>query len=114
MAKLLSQNAIWQVLDQIRGRIPPNEYGVVLAALIFLRWADFQEAEQEAMAAFDDSDYEPVLPTKFHWGTWCDMPPRELEHVFRELVFALQGTPGYPDGSQNTKNSRQHSQLNES
>ena len=62
---------------------------MALAALIFLRWADFQEAEQEAIAAFDDTDYQPVLPTKYHWRTWHDLPPHELENVFLELPSKL-------------------------
>ena len=92
MAEVSSHNAIWQMLDRVRANSPisNSEFGVALAALIFLRWADFEEAEREAIAAFDDVDYEPVLPTKFHWRSWCNIhDPRELEHIFRELPSAL-------------------------
>ncbi|HAH46353.1 MAG TPA: hypothetical protein DCM07_16165, partial [Planctomycetaceae bacterium] len=92
MADVSSHNAIWQMLDRVRANssISNSEFGVALAALIFLRWADFEEAEREAIAAFDDVDYEPVLPTKFHWRSWCNIhDPCELEHIFRELPSAL-------------------------
>ena len=80
------------MLDRVRANSPisGSEFGVALAALIFLRWADFEEAEREAIAAFDDVDYEPVLPAKFHWRSWCNTDdPHELEHIFRELPSAL-------------------------
>ncbi len=70
--------------------MPAHEIGVALAALIFLRWADFEEAEREAIAAFDDVNFEPVLPAKFHWRSWCNIhDPRDLERLFRELPSAL-------------------------
>ncbi len=70
--------------------MPAHEIGVALAALIFLRWADFEDAEREAIAAFDDVKYEPVLPVKFHWRSWCNIhDPRDLEKLFRELPSAL-------------------------
>ena len=92
MADVSFHNAIWQMLDRVRANSPisSSEFGVALAALIFLRWADFEEAEREAIAAFDDVDYEPVLPAKFHWRSWCNIhDPRELERLFRELPSAL-------------------------
>jgi|TARA_R110000868_G_scaffold409926_4_gene696576 type I restriction enzyme M protein len=92
VAEVSSHNAIWQMLDRVRANSPisNSEFGVALAALIFLRWADFEEAEREAIAAFDDVDYEPVLSTKFHWRSWCNVQnPGELEHIFRELPSAL-------------------------
>lgn len=92
MAEVSSHNAIWQMLDRVHAKtgVPNSDVGVALAALIFLRWADFEEAEREAIAAFDDVDYEPVLPAKFHWRSWCNIDdPRELERVFQELPSAL-------------------------
>jgi len=57
-----------------------------LAALIYLRWADFQEAELEAIAAFDEVDYEPVLPAGLHWRTWHELPPKKLREFFGEQL----------------------------
>ncbi len=69
--------------------MPAHEIGVALAALIFLRWADFEEAEREAIAAFDDVNYEPVLPSRFYWRSWCNVYPSELERIIRELPSVL-------------------------
>ncbi len=92
LADVSSHNTIWQMFDRVR-TTPPisgSEFGVALAALIFLRWADFEEAEREAIAAFDDVDCEPVLPAKLHWRSWCNIhDPRGLEYTFGELASAL-------------------------
>lgn len=56
----------------------PQEIGLQLATLIYLRWADFQEAESEAIAAFDETEYSPVLPPSLHWRTWHAYEPREI------------------------------------
>ncbi|MEW6663773.1 MAG: N-6 DNA methylase [Thermodesulfobacteriota bacterium] len=65
---------------------------MVLAALIYLRWADFQEAEQEAIAAFDEVDYSPVLPASLHFRSWHDSSPDELVRLFSDrLPQALEG-----------------------
>lgn len=59
---------------------------VGLAALIYLRWVDFQEAEAEAMAVFEDSEYTPVLPAVFHWRRWCHLLPAELQSWFADAL----------------------------
>jgi type I restriction enzyme M protein len=62
--------------------LPSSEMAVTLAALIYLRWADFQEAEQEAIAAFDDTDYKPILHSSLHWRSWHLLPTNELQALF--------------------------------
>ncbi|MFC1652134.1 N-6 DNA methylase [Planctomycetota bacterium] len=91
MADISSQNTIWKMLDQVRADSPlaNREFNVGLAALMFLRWADFEDAEREAIAAFDDIEYKPILPAKYHWRTWCSLVPSELKHLFRELSSVL-------------------------
>src|SRR5437763_838539 len=89
-----SPNAIWQVLDRLHAESPltNSAFGVALAALIYLRWADFQEAEQEAVAAFNGSAYEPAFPARLHWRSYHDRDPRELHQLFSmELPGALEG-----------------------
>ncbi|MCD0458674.1 N-6 DNA methylase [Roseiconus lacunae] len=66
-----------------------SDFGVAFAALIFLRWADFEEAEREAIAAFDDAEYEPVLPTRYHWRSWCNAYPNVLKDTVGELPTVL-------------------------
>lgn len=59
---------------------------VALAALIFLRWADFQDAEREAIAAFDEDDFTPVLPSRLHWRSWCELPPEQLSETLKAVM----------------------------
>lgn len=62
-----------------------------LAAMLFLRWADFREAEAEAMAAFEDQEYAPLLPGSLHWRTWHNLPPAELPELFsKKLPDAIE------------------------
>jgi len=87
----MSQSHIWQVLDHLRDELPAHDVPVTLAALLYLRWADFQEAEQEAIAAFDEADYDPVLPAALHWRSWYDLPPHDLPELFSDrLAPALE------------------------
>ncbi|MBF0628004.1 MAG: N-6 DNA methylase [Magnetococcales bacterium] len=58
-----------------------------MASLIFLRWVDFQEAEQEAIASFDDLEYETILPPELHWRAWHQLEPEELLPFFRERLM---------------------------
>lgn len=78
------ESEFWKVLNRIwdGSGLPHHDLAVTLAALIYLRWADFQEAEQEAIAAFDDTDYKPVLPSSLHWRSWHLLPPHELQALF--------------------------------
>lgn len=69
--------------------MPAHEIGVALAALIFLRWADFEEAQREAIAAFDDVNYEPVLASRYHWRSWYAFDANGLADTFGELPFVL-------------------------
>ncbi|WP_146528344.1 N-6 DNA methylase [Novipirellula artificiosorum] len=59
---------------------------VALATLIFLRWADFQDAEREAIAAFDEDDFTPVLPSQLHWRSWCELPPEQLSETLKLVM----------------------------
>ncbi|MFZ1545936.1 MAG: N-6 DNA methylase [Candidatus Nitrotoga sp.] len=50
----------------------------IFAAFLLLRWADYQEAEQEAMAAFEERSFQPVLPARLHWRNWHDLNPPKM------------------------------------
>jgi len=62
---------------------------VVVAALFYLRWVDFQEAEQEAIAAFDEAEYSPALPSPFHWRNYYDRSAAELRVFFADELPAM-------------------------
>jgi len=89
-----SQPETWEVLDRLRANSghPNQDLAVSMAALIYLRWADFQEAEQEAMAAFDETEYRAVLHSSLHWRTWQSFPADELRRILSErLAHNLEG-----------------------
>lgn len=67
-------------------RMTGHELISAVAALTFLRWADFQDAELEAMAAFDGTDYVPALPVSLHWRTWHQLPPEGIYQIITERL----------------------------
>ncbi len=74
-----------------------------VAALLLLRWYDQAEAEQEAMAVFEDRAYRPLLPAPLQWRHWhaLEQPAALSERVLalaeqlesRELDAAQAGAP---------------------
>jgi type I restriction enzyme M protein len=87
MSEVQSSPDPFKLFDVLRSEpIRISESIVALAALIYLRWVDFQEAEAEAMAAFDDSEHVPALPPAFHWRRWCMLPPPELKSLFANEI----------------------------
>ena len=68
-------------MDRMRNVLAATDFPAALASLIYLRWADFIEAEQEAAAAFEGVDFSPVLPRELHWRCWHQLPDDDL-HAF--------------------------------
>ena len=67
----------------------------IFSTFLLLRWADHQEAEQEAMASFEDRSFSPVLPSRMHWRYWHDLNPLEMyRFVSQELCSALDSLQG--------------------
>lgn len=90
------QTSIRKLTDRLRNEVSTGDLPIVLALLIYLRWADFLEAEQEATAAFEDAEFEPVLSRSMHWRTWHQLPTRELQEFLRErLVPTLEQLSKY-------------------
>ncbi len=89
----LSILSLMKMMERQRasGALSGYELVQVLAVLIFLRWADFQEAELEAIAEYDETDYEKALPASLHWRTWHQLSPDELHHYFTERLPAALG-----------------------
>ena len=55
--------------------------------LLYLRWIDFQDAEQEAIAAFEEIEYQPLLPTQLHWRSWHSVSPIKLPDFFNKKLL---------------------------
>jgi type I restriction enzyme M protein len=61
------------------------------AVALLLRWFDQAEAEQEAMAVFEDRDYQPVLPPKLQWRHWRALEePAALSNRVQNLAEHLE------------------------
>lgn len=77
-------------LDVLRSEMPVSEsrslIREVFAAFLLLRWTDLQDAEQEAMAAFEDRTYQPLLPEPLQWRHWVRLGhPRAIADRLQEL-----------------------------
>ncbi len=87
MAEVQLNKLTKQMLDLFRTEgLRGQDVALALASLIYLRWADFQEAELEAMAQFDETDYESVFPANMHWRYWHQLPPTELTRFFSDRL----------------------------
>lgn len=94
-------------LDVLRSEMPASESRSlirdVFAAFLLLRWADLQDAEQEAMAVFEDRTYQPLLPGPLQWRHWVGLDsPNVIASRLNELaqyVDGLRGDAAHPIAS---------------
>ena len=67
---------LWNVMEMTRASesITDRMATVVapLAGLLVLRWAAFTEAEMEAVCAFNDTPFVPMLPESLRQASWGD------------------------------------------
>lgn len=86
-------------LDVLRSEMPASEsrslIREVFAAFLLLRWADLQDAEQEAMAVFEDRTYQPLLPAPLQWRHWARLDqPYAIAERLQDLVQHVEGLRG--------------------
>ncbi|MCF8169159.1 MAG: N-6 DNA methylase, partial [Rhodoferax sp.] len=86
-------------LEVLRSVIPTSESRSlirdVFAGFLLLRWADLQDAEQEAIAAFEDRTYQPLLPEPLQWRHWVRLDhPRPIADRLQELAQYVDGLRG--------------------
>ena len=86
-------------LDVLRSEMPASEsrslIREVFAAFLLLRWADLQDAEQEAMAVFEDRTYQPLLPVPLQWRHWVRLDqPIAMSERLKDLVQHVEGLRG--------------------
>jgi type I restriction enzyme M protein len=86
-------------LDVLRSEMPAGEsrslIREVFAAFLLLRWADLQDAEQEAMAVFEDRTYQPLLPAPLQWRHWVRLDqPYAIAERLQDLVQQVEGLRG--------------------
>lgn len=67
----------------------------VFAAFLLLRWADLQDAEQEAMAVFEDRAYQPLLPEPLQWRHLASLEqPYAIADRLQKLAQHVEGLRG--------------------
>ncbi len=70
----------------------------MLAAFLLLRWADLQDAEQEAMAAFEGRTYKPLLPERLQWRHWVHLgDPHAIADRLQDVARHVEGLRGDAD-----------------
>ena len=83
-------------LEVLSSEMPANESRSVIrevfSAFLLLRWADLQDAEQEAMAVFEDRIYLPLLPEPLQWRHWVHLdPPSAIVTRLQALAQHVEG-----------------------
>ena len=86
--------SFWAVMDVLRSKVPLSGFVAreLLAVFLLLRWIDLQDAEQEAMAAFEDRSYPPLLPEALRWRHWARLDdPKGVSERLRDLTQYVEG-----------------------
>lgn len=79
MCQLSSKTDIKELQDVLNAsQTGSNEQILLIAILIYLRWADFKEAELESIAEVNGTVYKPFLPESLRWRSWHDISPEQL------------------------------------
>jgi len=86
-------------LDLLRSEMTSNEsrsfIREVFATFLLLRWVDSQEAEQEAMAIFEDRAYQSLLPELLQWRNIARLEnPQDIAKRLHELAGYVEGLRG--------------------
>ena len=70
----------------------------IIAALLVLRWIDLRDAEDEAMAAFEERPHQLSLPRTLQWRHWTrfDAPDASVS-CLSELIRHVAGLRGEAD-----------------
>lgn len=80
--------------------LPAEVIREVYACFLLLRWADYVDAEQEAMATFEDRPYTPILPHHLGWKAWSGLEkPHELVARLCDLaehLLTVRGDAAHP------------------
>jgi type I restriction enzyme M protein len=90
---------VWALGAALTSELSRHEANTLIresvAALLLLRWFDQAEAEQEAMAVFEDRSYRPLLPVELQWRQWrfVDHPATQWVRL-KALVKRLEAVGG--------------------
>lgn len=94
---------LFSLLDDHRAK--GGRFGIetvaVMAAFLFLRWIDWYDTEQEAIAAFEEKEYQPTLPWHIRWNVLKDLSPDDLKHFYENRLIPTLGKGGNTPHAQN-------------
>lgn len=65
-----------------------------------LRWTSVQDEEREAVAAFNEEDFQPSIPEALRWRTWRASPRPLTSDQLAALWRGIQSAAGLPDNPQ--------------
>lgn len=68
-------------------RLTFRDLVVPAAILLYLRWLEHYESEQEAAAAFDGREYASSLPDDLRWRNLKDLRGGRLKHQISEILL---------------------------
>ena len=75
-------------LDRTRiARLSFRDLVVPAAILLYLRWLEHYEGEQEAAAAFDGREYASSIPEDLRWKNLKDLRGERLTHQINEILL---------------------------
>jgi type I restriction enzyme M protein len=81
-----SIDSLWHLFDAYRAEGNTADIVPVLAVLIYLRWVDFQDAENAAIAEFDEVEYFLALSGEYRWNEWIHKEAEELSFFLSNKV----------------------------
>ncbi len=89
---------ILPLLDRSRSGLvdPAGEFLRALASFVILHQAELEEAEREAVASFDDQDYQSPLPADVRWSRIAGAPIKALAPVIESLWARLASSADGP------------------
>jgi type I restriction enzyme M protein len=73
----------------------------VLSAFLFLRWIDWYDTEQEAIAAFEEKDYQPFLPWQVRWNYIKDLSQDDHKQFYEKFLLPALKRAGNAPHAQN-------------
>ena len=79
---------LWNLFESLRAK--GQRFGIdtvaLLSAFLYIRWLDRYDTEQEAIAAFEERDYEPALAWQIRWNELKKISFHELEEFYESRL----------------------------
>lgn len=91
-------DGVWPFLDRLRGQVSADDgyrsFLTACAAFLILRYAEIQDTERAATAAFDDKPFAPLFPREASWSELAAVPASKLTDYLRPVWSRLEKLGG--------------------